>query len=76
MRALNLITLLLLIVVGINWGLVGLAQYDLVAEIFGGQNALLSKVVYTLVGLSALVQLVPFVQSFSRGQVAAERAAR
>lgn len=40
-------------------GLVGLFQFDLVAALFGGQDALLSRVVYTLVGISALRQLVP-----------------
>jgi uncharacterized protein len=59
MRALNTITLVLLIIGGINWGLVGLAQFDLVAALFGGQDALLARIVYVLVGLSALWQLVP-----------------
>ena len=60
MKAINLITLLLVIVGGINWGLVGLAQFDLVAALFGGQSAALSRIVYVLVGVSALWQLVPF----------------
>ncbi len=59
MKAINLITLVLLIVGGLNWGLVGLFQLDLVASLFGGQDAPLSRVVYTLVGISALWQLVP-----------------
>ncbi|MCE4343492.1 DUF378 domain-containing protein [Xanthomonas hortorum] len=59
MKAINVITLVLLIVGGINWGLVDLFQFDLVATLFGGQDALLSRVVYTLVGISALWQLVP-----------------
>ncbi|KAB7770190.1 DUF378 domain-containing protein [Xanthomonas maliensis] len=59
MKAINIITLVLLIVGGLNWGLVGLFQFDLVAALFGGQEALLSRVVYTLVGISALWQLVP-----------------
>src|SRR5690606_38062417 len=57
MKALNLITLALVIIGGINWGLVGLAQFDLVAAIFGGQDAALARVVYTLVGVSALWQI-------------------
>lgn len=48
------IALTLLIIGGINWGLIGLFQFDLVASLFGGQDAALSRVVYTLVGLSAL----------------------
>lgn len=62
MKALNLITLVLVIVGGINWGLVGFARFDLVAAIFGGQDALLARVVYALVGLSALWQLVPLLR--------------
>ena len=72
MKAINLITLVLVIVGGINWGLVGLAQFDLVAAIFGGQDALLARVVYVLVGLSALWQIVPLLQSGNAGQVRAE----
>ncbi|MHB8762046.1 MAG: DUF378 domain-containing protein [Coriobacteriia bacterium] len=54
MNALDWIALTLLVVGGVNWGLVGLFQFDLVAEIFGGQSAMLSRIVYTLVGLSAV----------------------
>ena len=72
MKAINLITLVLVIVGGINWGLVGLAQFDLVAAIFGGQDALLARVVYVLVGLSALWQIVPLLQAGSAGQVRGE----
>ena len=60
MRALNTVTLVLLIVGGLNWGLVGLAGFDLVAAIFG-QMSPLSRIVYMLVGLSALWQIVPLV---------------
>jgi uncharacterized membrane protein YuzA (DUF378 family) len=59
MKFLNVVTLVLVIVGGLNWGLVGAAQFDLVATIFGGQNAPLARVVYVLVGLSALWQIVP-----------------
>ena len=58
MKILNKVTLLLLIVGGLNWGLVGLLDFDLVAALFG-QMSLLSRVVYSLVGLSALLQLIP-----------------
>ncbi len=72
MRALNLITLLLVIVGGLNWLLVGIANFDLVAAIFGGQDAALSKIIYVLVGLSALWQLMPFARAMSIGETAAE----
>lgn len=72
MKAINIITLVLVIVGGINWGLVGLAQFDLVAAIFGGQDAPLARVVYILVGLSALWQIVPLMKAGSTGEVRAE----
>ena len=58
MTVLNKVTLVLLIVGGLNWGLVGLFNFDLVAAIFG-EMSLLSRLVYSLVGLSALFQLIP-----------------
>jgi hypothetical protein len=72
MKALNLVTLLLIIVGGINWLLVGAFQFDLVAGIFGGEQSALARIVYILVGLSAIYQLVPFFRAMSTGEVAAE----
>lgn len=54
LNALDWIALVLLIIGGINWGLVGLFQFDLVAELFGGSSSLISRIIYTLVGLSAV----------------------
>ena len=51
---LDRIALLLTIIGGINWGSIGLFRFDLVAWLFGGQTATVSRVIYTLVGLSAL----------------------
>ena len=48
------IALILTIVGALNWGLIGLAKFDLVAWIFGGQTAILSRIIYTLVGLAGL----------------------
>jgi uncharacterized membrane protein YuzA (DUF378 family) len=62
MRALNTLTLLLLIIGGLNWGLVGLFGFDLVATIFG-EMSVLSRIVYVLVGLSALYQIVPLIKA-------------
>jgi uncharacterized membrane protein YuzA (DUF378 family) len=73
MHTLNAITLLLVIIGGINWLLVGLFQFDLVAAIFGGQDAMLARVVYVLVGLSALWQLIPLFRSFSADEALAQR---
>ncbi len=52
---LSKIALVLLIIGGVNWGLIGLLSFDLVAFIFGSSSALLARRVYTLVGLSALI---------------------
>jgi uncharacterized protein len=72
MKALNLITLILVIVGGVNWGLVGLADFDLVATLFGA-GSILSRIVYVLVGASALWQLVPLIEAFKSGEVPALR---
>ena len=48
------IALSLLIVGGINWGSVGLFQFDIVAFLFGGQSGIVSRIVYVLVALAAL----------------------
>ncbi|MCL2562643.1 MAG: DUF378 domain-containing protein [Oscillospiraceae bacterium] len=48
------IALILAIVGGLNWGIVGIFGFDIVAALFGGQIAVVSRVIYTLVGLSAL----------------------
>ena len=47
-------SLILTIIGGINWLLVGLFQFDLVAYICGGQDAVISRIVYTIVGVAAL----------------------
>lgn len=57
MKALDMLALALVIIGGLNWLLVGLFEFDLVASIFGGQEALLSKIIYILVGLAALYSL-------------------
>tara|TARA_B110000014_G_C20114812_1_gene588416 strand:+ start:1748 stop:1969 length:222 start_codon:yes stop_codon:yes gene_type:complete len=55
MKKVDVLAAILLVVGGLNWGLVGAFNFDLVATIFGKMSAL-SKVVYILVGLSALYQ--------------------
>ena len=54
MSILDRIALLLTVIGGINWGLVGIFRFDLVAWICGGQDAIISRIVYTLVGIAAL----------------------
>lgn len=51
---LDRIALLLLIIGGVNWGLVGIFQFDLVAWAFGGAAAVVSRIIYTLVAISAV----------------------
>ncbi len=55
MKALDIIVAVLLVVGGLNWGLVGLFRFDLVATIFGDMSVL-SRIVYILVGVGALYQ--------------------
>ncbi len=47
------LALTLLIIGGLNWGLVGIFQFDLVAWAFGGQASIISRIVYILVALAA-----------------------
>ncbi len=59
MKALDLVTAVLVIVGGLNWGLVAIAEFDLVAAVVGeefGTTNVLSRIVYGLVGLSAVYQ--------------------
>jgi uncharacterized protein len=75
MKTLNLVTLILTIVGGLNWGLVGLADFDLVAAVFGAGSGL-SRAVYVLVGLSALYQILPLAKAFQIDEPNAEAARR
>lgn len=54
MLVLDRIALLLAIIGAVNWGLVGVFQFDLVAFICGGQGAVISRVIYTLVAIAGL----------------------
>ena len=72
MRTLNTVTLILVIVGGLNWLLVGLAQFDLVAAIFGAGTPL-ARLIYIAVGLSAIWQLIPLVRTFQEGEVNSQR---
>ena len=57
MKALHVVAFILLVVGGLNWLLVGLVGWD-IGAFFGGMDALVSRVIYILVGLSAVVLLV------------------
>jgi len=61
-RGLDVVTLILVIVGALNWGLVGLFKFDLVATIVGkdfGEVNVVSRIIYILVGLSGIYQLLP-----------------
>ena len=51
---LDTIALILSIIGCANWGLVGIFQFDLVAWLFGGQDATISRIIYTVIGLAGL----------------------
>ncbi|MBE6038062.1 MAG: DUF378 domain-containing protein [Anaerofustis stercorihominis] len=57
MRILSRIAFALIIVGAVNWGLIGLFGLDVVALLFGGSSSLLSRIVYSLVGISAVVYI-------------------
>ena len=54
MNWIDRIALLLIVVGGVNWGSVGLFQYDLVGVLFGGMSGIVSRIIFTLVGVAAL----------------------
>ncbi|WP_096156827.1 MULTISPECIES: DUF378 domain-containing protein [Bacillus] len=57
MSTIQRIALVLTIIGALNWGLIGFFGFDLVAAIFGGQNAWLSRIIYSLVGIAGLINL-------------------
>ena len=54
MRTLNKTSLILVIIGAINWLLIGLFKFDLVGAIFGGQAAVVSRIIFIIVGLAGL----------------------
>ena len=57
MKTLQILALTLTIVGALNWALIGLFDFNLVATIFGGNEAIGSKIVYILVGISGLINI-------------------
>ena len=69
MKTLNAVSSVLVIVGALNWGLVGIARFDLVAAIFGmqfGETSSLTSLVYVLVGVAAVVQAAMFTSTQRR----------
>jgi uncharacterized membrane protein YuzA (DUF378 family) len=78
MKTLNFVATLLLVVGGLNWGLVGAAGFDLVAAIFGmefGEKSVLSSLVYVLVGLAAVFQTLSWMLAPARPLASRSRSA-
>jgi uncharacterized protein len=62
LNGLTLTTLILMIIGAINWGLIGLFEFNLVAAIFGEMSAF-TRVIYTIVGLAGIALLIEFATS-------------
>lgn len=60
MKALNYIALILVVIGAINWALIGLFKFDLVGAIFGGMTSMLSRIIFTIVGIAGLWALTFF----------------
>ena len=54
MQVIDRIALILVIIGALNWGMVGLFQFDLIASIFGGMSTVVSRIIYTIVGLAGI----------------------
>lgn len=65
MNIIKKIALFLIIIGAINWGLIGILNFDLVATLFWGQDSLVSRVIYSLVGLSGLYAITFFLDDRS-----------
>ena len=57
MKTLNVISLTLTIIGAINWGLIGLFDFNLVALIFGGADSLFAKIIYIIVGICGVINI-------------------
>ena len=57
MKTLQKVALVLTIIGALNWGLVGLFEFDLVASLFGGTEEIISRIIYTIIGLAGIVNI-------------------
>ena len=53
-KHMDTLALILVIIGALNWGLVGIFQFDLIASIFGGMSTVVSRIIYTIVGLAGI----------------------
>lgn len=63
------LALVLVIIGAINWGLIGLFEFDLVATLFGGQETIVSRIVYGLVGLAGLLSIPLLFKAYDEDDV-------
>jgi len=75
MKSLRFVTLLLVVLGALNWGLMGLFQLDVIATLFAGPQTTVSRLLYILIGLSGLYQLVPLINMLA-GDAEDEEAAK
>jgi uncharacterized membrane protein YuzA (DUF378 family) len=66
MKVLDVIVVILLIIGGLNWGLVGIFSFDLIAAIFG-ELSVIARIIYILVAISAIYQLILWKDMYKRG---------
>lgn len=64
MRLLTIIALILTTIGAINWGLIGLFDFNLVSSIFGGAEGLFTKIIYILVGISGILNIRLLIELF------------
>ena len=69
MKSMDIIAAVLLVVGGLNWGLWGAFQFDLVAALFGGNASIVARLVYCLVGIAAVYQAAGLKSIQKRWQV-------
>ena len=68
MRTLEIIAVALTIIGAINWGLIGLFDFNLVALIFGGAEGLFTKIIYILVGIAGLLDIKVLIELFDENE--------
>lgn len=72
MKIVNTVAVLLIIIGGLNWGLVGLFEYNLVDSLFG-EGSVLARIVYVIVGLAAICKAIIWgIRSADKGDVTAQ----
>ena len=75
MKTINLLTLVMVIIGGLNWGFIGLADFDIISGLFG-EGSPGSRIIFGLIGFAAVWQLAPFVKAFQIDEPRAEAAIR